>query len=63
MILVRTSGQIRTGRTISSFRACQTLSHLDLSASDRARAIGASAKMLAGEARRQWLIKQWKRLY
>jgi hypothetical protein len=61
MILIRTMRQIRTSGTIASFRACQTLSHLDLSASDRARAIGTSAKMLAGEARRQWLIKQWKR--
>lgn len=60
MIQIRTMRQIRTGATIPSFRACRTLSYLDLSESDRARAIGASAKMLAGEARRQWLIKQWK---
>ncbi|MBD2181959.1 hypothetical protein H6S82_04900 [Planktothrix sp. FACHB-1355] len=61
MLLIRTMRQVRTGGMISSFRACQTLSGLDLSASDRARCIGASAKMLAGEARRQWLKKQWKR--
>ncbi|MFN6487569.1 MULTISPECIES: hypothetical protein [unclassified Nostoc] len=62
MIQIRTMRQIRTGAMISNFRACQTLSGLDLSSSDRARAIGATAKMLASEARRQWLIKQWKRL-
>ncbi|KAF3889444.1 MULTISPECIES: hypothetical protein [Nostocales] len=62
MILIRTMRQVRTGATIASFRACQTLSRLDLSASDRARAHGATAKMLAGEARRQWLSKQWKRV-
>lgn len=62
MILIRTMRQVRTGATIASFRACQTISGLDLRASDRARAVGATAKMLAGEARRQWLIKQWKRL-
>ncbi|MDZ8189262.1 MAG: hypothetical protein RMX96_31040 [Nostoc sp. ChiSLP02] len=62
MIQIRTMRQIRTGATISSFRACQTLSGLDLSGSDRARAVGATAKILASEARRQWLIKQWKQL-
>lgn len=62
MILIRTMRQVRTGATIASFRACQTLSGLDKRTSDRARAVGATAKMLAGEARRQWLIKQWKRL-
>lgn len=61
MIRVRTMKQVRTSATIASFRACQTLSHLDLSESDRARGIGATAKMLASEARRQWLIGQWKR--
>ncbi|GAX41490.1 hypothetical protein NIES4075_24630 [Tolypothrix sp. NIES-4075] len=61
MILIRTVRQIRTGGMIPSFRACQTLSGLDLSKSDRARCIGASAKMLASEARRQWHIRQWKR--
>ena len=60
MILIRTMRQIRTSGMIASFRACQTLSRLDLSASDRARAIGASAKMLANESRRQWLINQWQ---
>ena len=60
MIQIRTMRQIRTGATIPSCRACRTLSDLDLSESDRARAIGASAKMLAAEARRQWLMKQWK---
>ncbi len=30
-------------------------------ASDRARRTGASAKMLAAECRRQWLIEKWKR--
>lgn len=60
MILVRTMGQIRTSRMIPSFRACQTLSRLDLSASDRARRIGATAKLLASESHRQWLIKQWQ---
>ncbi len=59
MIRIRTMRQIRTSGMISSFRACQTLSRLDLSKSDRARAIGASAKMLASESRRQWLINQW----
>jgi hypothetical protein len=59
MIQIRTMGQIRTSRMIPSFRACQTLSGLDLSASDRARRIGATAKMLASESRRQW-IKQWQ---
>lgn len=63
MILIRTMKQVRTSGMIASFRACQTLSHLDLSASDRARAIGASAKMLAAESRRLWLIKKWNRLY
>lgn len=61
MILVRTMRQIRTGRMIPSFRACQTLSRLDLSKSDRARQIGASAEMLASVARREWLLQQWKR--
>ncbi|MBW4628283.1 MAG: hypothetical protein KME49_22910 [Brasilonema octagenarum HA4186-MV1] len=61
MILIRTMRQIRTGGMIPSFRACQTLSGLDLSKSDRARSIGASAKMLASEARRQWLLRQWQR--
>ncbi|MDF5716927.1 MAG: hypothetical protein PUP92_25860 [Rhizonema sp. PD38] len=61
MILVRTIRQIRTGRMIPSFRACQTLSGLDLSRSDRARQIGASAEMLASVARREWLLQQWKR--
>ncbi|MEL7037813.1 MAG: hypothetical protein AAFO04_19685 [Cyanobacteria bacterium J06592_8] len=61
MIQIRTMQQIRTSGTIASFRACQTLSRLDLSQSDRARAIGASAKMLASESRRQWLIDQWQR--
>jgi hypothetical protein len=59
MILIRTMRQIRTGKMIPSFRACQTLSHLDLSKSDRARCIGASASMLASVARRQWLLNQW----
>ncbi len=57
MLLIRTMRQISTSGTIPSFRACQTPSHLDLSGSDRARRIGASAKMLAAEARRQWLLK------
>ncbi|MBW4497029.1 MAG: hypothetical protein KME26_29010 [Oscillatoria princeps RMCB-10] len=61
MLLIRTMRQIRTSGTIASLRACQTASHLDLSASDGARRTGASAKMLAAESRRQWLIKQWKR--
>ncbi|NET10469.1 MAG: hypothetical protein F6K09_19855 [Merismopedia sp. SIO2A8] len=61
MILIRTSKQIRTSRMIPSFRACQTLSGLDLSASDRARQIGAMAPMLASESRRRWLMKQWQR--
>lgn len=60
MLLIRTMKQIRTSSTIPSFRACQTLSRLDLSQSDRARAIGATSKMLASEARRQWLMKQWQ---
>ncbi|MBD2773098.1 hypothetical protein [Iningainema tapete] len=60
MILIRTMRQIRTSGTIPSFRSCQTLSHLDLSKSDHARQIGASAKMLEKEARRQWLVQQWK---
>lgn len=60
MTLIRTMGQIRTSRTIPSFRTCQTLSGLDLSASDRARQIGATAKILASESRRCWLIKQWQ---
>ncbi len=69
MILVRTTWQIRTCRMIPSFRACQTLSGLDLSKSDsqsdpfgnRARQVGASAEMLASVARREWLLQQWKR--
>lgn len=60
MIQIRTMRQIRTGATIASFRACPSASGLDLSLSDRARAIGATSKMLASEARRQWLVKQWK---
>ena len=60
MLLIRTMGQVRTSRMIPSFRACQTLSGLDLSASDRARRIGATAKILASESRRQWLTKQWQ---
>jgi hypothetical protein len=35
MILIRTMRQFRTGGTIPSFRACQSLSYLDLSKSDR----------------------------
>lgn len=59
MIRIRTFRQIRTSAMTPSFRACQTLSHLDLSESDRARQIGACAKMLASESRRKWLIQQW----
>lgn len=62
MILIRTMGQVRTSATIASFRACRTVSGLELSSSDRARAVGATSKMLASEARRQWLRKQWKRV-
>ena len=60
MILIRTMGQVRTSRMIPSFRACQTLSGLDLSASDRARQIGAATKILASDSRRRCLIKQWQ---
>lgn len=61
MLLVRTMKQVRTSGTIPSCRACRTPSGLDLSRSDRARQVGATARMLANESRRQWLLKQWKR--
>lgn len=61
MLLIRTMKQVRTSGTIASCRACRGVSGLDLSRSDRARQIGAMSKMLANEARREWLTKQWKR--